>query len=102
MLRLLFERNFAPHGFCLQWEPALLWLHAVSDISIGVAYYAIPVALASLVLRRHDLAFGWIFWLFALFILACGTTHFIDVWVLWEPVYGFQGLLKAFTAVLSI
>ena len=46
--------------------------------------------------------FGWIFWLFALFILACGTTHFMDVWVLWSPDYGIQGILKAFTAVASL
>jgi PAS domain S-box-containing protein len=102
MLQSLFDRGFAPHGFCLQWEPGLLWLHAGSDLATGVAYYAIPVALAWLVLKRQDLAFGWMFWLFALFILACGTTHFMDVWVLWQPDYAVQGLLKAFTAVLSI
>jgi PAS domain S-box-containing protein len=102
MLQSLFERGFAPHGFCLQWQPGLIWLHAVSDLATGVAYFAIPVALAWIVLRRRDLAFGWIFWLFALFILACGTTHFMDVWVLWESDYGVQGLLKAFTAFVSI
>jgi PAS domain S-box-containing protein len=102
LLHSLFERGFAPHGFCLQWQPGLLWLHAVSDIATGLAYYAIPVALAWLTLKRRDVAFGWLFWLFALFILACGTTHFMDVWVLWEPDYGIQGLLKAFTGLFSI
>jgi PAS domain S-box-containing protein len=102
MLQLLFERGFAPHGFCLQWEPGLLWLHAGSDIATGLAYYVIPIGLARLVLRRNDFQFGWMFWLFALFILACGTTHFMDVWVLWNPDYGVQGLLKAFTAIVSI
>jgi PAS domain S-box-containing protein len=102
MLSWLFERGFAPHGFCLQWQPGLIWLHAGSDIATGLAYYAIPVGLAWLVLRRREVAFGWMFWLFALFILACGTTHFMDVWVLWEPDYGIQGLLKAFTALVSI
>jgi PAS domain S-box-containing protein len=87
----------------LSWQPALLWLHAVSDTATGVAYFAIPIGLAALVMRRHDLMFGWMFWLFGLFILACGTTHFMDVWVLWHPKdYGVQGLLKAFTAVVSI
>jgi PAS domain S-box-containing protein len=102
MFQSLFERGFAPHGFCLQWEPGLLWLHAGSDTATGVAYYAIPVGLAWFALKRSELVFGWIFWLFALFILACGTTHFMDVWVLWEPDYGLQGLLKAFTAIVSI
>ncbi|MGD0107897.1 MAG: PAS domain S-box protein, partial [Rhodopila sp.] len=58
--------------------------------------------LAWLLIERRDLAFAWMFWLFALFILACGTTHFMDVWVLWQPDYGVQGLLKAFTALISI
>ena len=29
------------------------------------------------------LCFGWLFWMFAVFIVACGTTHFMEVWVLW-------------------
>jgi PAS domain S-box-containing protein len=102
VLQSLFERGFTPHGFCLQWQPGLLWLHAGSDIATGVAYYVIPIGLAWLVLKRHDLTLGWMFWLFALFILACGTTHFMDVWVLWEADYGAQGLVKAFTALVSI
>jgi PAS domain S-box-containing protein len=102
MFSSLFDRSVIPHGICLQWEPTLLWLHAGSDIATGLAYYAIPVGLATLVIRHRELAFGWLFWLFALFILACGTTHFMDVWVLWNPDYGVQGLLKAFTAIASI
>ena len=102
MLSAVFGSGFVPHGICLLWEPALLWLHALSDLATGVAYYAIPVELAWLVIQRRDLAFSWIFWLFALFILACGTTHFMDVWVLWHPDYGIQGLLKGFTALASI
>ena len=101
MLLSLVTRDASPHGYCLLWQPDLLWLHAVSDIVTGLSYYAIPVSLGYLMLRRSDLVFGWIFWLFALFILACGTTHFIDVWVLWNPDYGIQGVIKAFTALAS-
>jgi PAS domain S-box-containing protein len=102
MISSLFEAGLAPHGICLLWQPGLLWLHAVSDIATGLAYFAIPIGLARLVLKRRELLFGWMFWLFALFILACGTTHFMDVWVLWHPDYGVQGLIKAFTAIASI
>ena len=98
----LFGQGFSPHGICLLWQPALLWLHAASDIATGIAYFVIPIGLASLVVKRRELRFGWIFWLFALFILACGTTHFMDVWVLWNPDYAIQGLIKAFTAIASI
>jgi PAS domain S-box-containing protein len=101
MLFSLFNRIAAPHGTCLLWQPDLLWLNAVADAVTGIAYYAIPVSIAFLVISRRDLAFGWIFWLFALFILACGTTHFLDVWVLWYPDYAIQGVFKAFTAIAS-
>lgn len=102
MLNWLLESNLSPHGICLLWQPGLLWLHAASDIATGIAYFAIPAGLAVLIGRRRDLIFGWMFWLFALFILACGTTHFMDVWVLWHADYGVQGLIKAFTALASI
>ena len=102
MISSLFRPGLSPHGICLLWQPGLVWLHAVSDIATGLAYFAIPIGLASLVLKRRELLFGWMFWLFALFILACGTTHFMDVWVLWHPDYGVQGLVKAFTAIASI
>jgi PAS domain S-box-containing protein len=101
LLGMFWETGLSPHGYCLLWQPALIWLHAASDTVIGISYYAIPVALAALVYNRKDFSFSWMFWMFALFILACGTTHFMEVWVLWHPDYGIQGLIKAVTAVAS-
>ncbi len=40
--------------------------------------------------------------MFAAFILACGTTHFLEIWVLWHPEYRLQGLMKALTAAISL
>jgi signal transduction histidine kinase len=91
-----------PHGFCLAWDPALLDLHVISDAVIALSYYSIPLALAYFVLRRQDLAFSWVFILFAVFILACGTTHVLDIWTLWHADYVTQGLVKAFTALASV
>jgi len=102
MLQMFPENGLAPYGNCLLWQPGLIWLHASSDIALGLAYYAIPVALGFLVVSHRDLALGRTFWLFALSILACGTTHFMEVWVLWHPDYLLQGLLKAFTAMTSV
>jgi PAS domain S-box-containing protein len=69
---------------------------------IGVSYYAIPIALAYFVWKRPEIDFGWVFWMFAGFIFACGTTHFFDVWTLWHPDYGIQGVVKAITAAISL
>ena len=104
ILNALFQPSgLTPHGYCLLWEPGLIWLHAVSDTMIGLAYYSIPLALIRFVRRRGgDVAFSWIFWLFAAFILACGTTHFMSLVTLWQPLYWIDGLIKAVTALLSI
>ena len=100
--QLFNSQTLTPHGVCLLWRPSLLWLHVVSDGLIGLSYYSIPLALASLMLRRRDISFGWMFWMFAAFILACGTTHFMSIWTLWHADYGIEGLIKLVTAVLSV
>lgn len=100
--RFLATDSLSPHGICLTWRPELIWTHVVSDAIIGIAYFSIPVALAVLVSRRRDIAFGWMGWCFAFFILACGTTHFMSIWTLWVPDYGLEALIKAFTAAVSI
>ena len=100
--RLLEKGSLSPHGICLLWRPELIWTHVVSDAVIGLAYFSIPIALGVFVTRRRDVAFGWMFWSFAVFILACGTTHFLSIWTLWVPDYGAEAIVKALTAVASI
>jgi signal transduction histidine kinase len=100
--RLFDSGDLAPHGICLLWRPELVWMHVVSDAVIGTAYFSIPLVLASFVARRPDVAFSWVFWCFALFILACGTTHLFSIWTLWNPDYGSEALIKAVTAAASI
>jgi PAS domain S-box-containing protein len=100
--RILDSSMFSPHGICLLWEPELIWLHVVSDASIAAAYFSIPFALAILVTKRRDLKFGWVFWAFAVFIMACGLTHVMSIYTLWVPIYGIEGIVKAVTAVASV
>ncbi|BAY10495.1 signal transduction histidine kinase [Calothrix sp. NIES-2098] len=52
--------------------------------------------------KRRDVPFDWIFLMFGTFIVACGTTHVMDVWTLWHPTYWLSGLIKAITAVVSV
>ncbi|MFE1601107.1 sensor histidine kinase [Methylobacterium sp. ID0610] len=100
--RFLDTESLSPHGICLLWRPELIWAHMISDALIGLAYFSIPVALGVFVTKRRDIAFGWIFWCFALFILACGTTHFFAIWTLFVPDYGAEALVKILTAVISL
>ncbi|MGE3936892.1 MAG: sensor histidine kinase [Rhodospirillaceae bacterium] len=99
---LMPDSAFLPHGICLSWEPALIWLHVGSDSLIALAYFSIPAALFYFASRRPDLANRRIIMLFVAFIAACGTTHLVGVWTLWYPDYVADGLIKAATAAVSI
>jgi len=94
--------SFLPHGYCFTWNPALLWTHVASDSLIGAAYVSMPITLLHLRRRRTDLPFNWIFLLFALFILSCGATHWIEVWTVWHPDYWLSGNVKMITAAASV
>lgn len=100
--RRLFVSDFMPHGHCYFWEPGVLWLNVASDTLIAAAYYAIPFVLFSFARRRKDLGFQWIFVAFGFFILACGSTHLMAVWTVWNGTYRLDGIIKAITAVSSI
>ncbi len=94
--------RYAPHGYCLLWQPELVWTHVIADVLIALAYFSIPLALITFARRRRDVSFGWMIWLFALFILACGTSHLMQVWNLWHGDYGVEAIVKAITAAASV
>lgn len=98
----LFATNLQPHGLCLLWNPALLWLFMLSDGMIALAYYSIPISLFLFFKKRKDLSFGWLFMMFGAFILACGTTHFMSIVTLWIPMYWMEAGFKAFAAIISM
>ncbi len=99
---LLNPAGLTAHGFCLSWAPGLVALHAASDAIIGLAYFSVPAALIYFVRQRRDLQYGWVFYLFVAFILACGATHLMAIVTLWLPVYGIEGVIKASTAIASL
>jgi PAS domain S-box-containing protein len=98
----LSSNGLMPHGFCYQWNPALIWLHAICDTLIAISYFSIPAALVYLTWKRRDIPFGWMFLSFSAFIAACGATHVMDVWTLWTPAYWLSGGVKLITALLSL
>ena len=97
-----FFSDFMPHGHCYAWTPSILWASVASDVIIAISYFSIPIALLYFMRKREDLPFSWIFALFGLFILACGTGHVFEVWNTWHGAYGGQAVVKVITAVASI
>ena len=94
--------RFMPHGYCYMWDPGIVSLNVISDGLIGLSYYAIPVILVYFVRKNRNLPLNWLFWMFGGFILACGTTHFMEIWNVWHGNYMLAGVLKAATAGLSL
>ncbi len=93
---------FMPHGGCYLWTTSLILLHSLSDGAIVLSYYSIPFILLYFVQQRQDLKFKWIFVLFGAFVLACGTTHLMEIWNIWHANYWLSGFVKALTALVSV
>ena len=98
----LLSRDFTPHGFCYLWDPRIVWLHVISDGLITLSYYCIPIVLVYFIRKNRDLPFNRIFWMFGGFILACGTTHLMEIWNVWHSSYLVAGVIKAITAAVSV
>lgn len=90
-----------PQGFCYLWDPRVVWLHVISDGVITLSYYCIPIILIYFIRKNRGLPFNRIFWMFGTFILACGTTHLMEIWNVWHGSYLLAGVLKAITAAIS-
>ncbi len=106
-MHLLFKQAFAsdhfvPYGQCFLWDPLLLWINVVSDSIVSVAYYVIPLLLIYFISKRRDLPFRSMFWMFSIFIVACGTAHALAVVTIWYPAYWATGAVKAVTAIAAL
>ncbi|MBV6325461.1 sensor histidine kinase [Duganella violaceipulchra] len=102
LMKMLRDERFMPHGHCFLWFPELLWTSVVADTVIALAYMTIPVTLIYFIRKRRDIPFDWMFGAFGVFILACGTTHLLDIWTIWHPDYWLLALVKVITAIASL
>ncbi len=95
--------QYLPTADALNNNTLLVWLHFSMDALIGLSYVAISSTLAYLAWRaRKDIPFLWMFVAFGAFIVACGFTHLVALWTLWQPMYYLAGSVKFVTAVASV
>lgn len=99
--KLFSTSDFPPRWYCGTWSEPLGWLHIVSDVGIFAAYLAIPCLIGYFACRRKDVPFPRVSWLFAAFILLCGTGHLLEAAIFWWPAYRVAGLWKLLTALVS-
>ncbi len=94
--------DFPARWNCGDWSTLHGWTHILADLAIAAAYSVIPFALAAYWwIKRNEMAFPRLFWLFGAFIFSCGATHVMEAVIFYHPAYRFAALLKIITAVAS-
>ncbi|MBD0703687.1 MULTISPECIES: sensor histidine kinase [unclassified Pseudomonas] len=102
LLALLTDKRFMPHGHCYLWRPDLLWTNVIADGLITLSYISIPFTLLYFIHKRKDVPFDWMLTAFGVFILACGTSHVMEILTIWQPYYWLSALVKVITAIASV
>lgn len=98
--------DFSPHKICWMLRSDLIWTHAIGGLMTAFAYYLIPVLLITIARKyRFDIRLKFIFGVYALFIFLCGTTHLLDVLMIWQIngfLITFDGWLRVLTGIVSV
>jgi len=100
-VKLFDVSDWPPRWHCGKWSDFHGWFFIVSDLLVWSAYFCIPLLILRFISKRKDARFHRIYFLFAAFILACGSTHFLDAIMFWFPAYRLNALMKFITGVIS-
>jgi PAS domain S-box-containing protein len=102
----LFGMNYLPHRYCYLAQPWLIWSNVTMDALIAASYVLIFSCLFWITGRLRRLpeihSFLWVFIAFGIFILACASTHLMEVITVWWPLYRLTVAFKVLCAVSSV
>ncbi len=93
-----------PHAVCWRADQHLIWTMVVANAITAMSYLTICLTLFYLVRHtRRVLARDWAYFAvgFALFIVACGSTHIMEVVTTWQPWFWLDASANILTALLS-
>jgi len=96
--------SLMPHRVCWAGDPQLVWTMVVTNAITFLSYVSICFTLLFMVRHtRRVIARDWAWFAvgFALFIIACGSTHLMDVVTTWIPVFWIDAWTSIITAILS-
>ena len=96
--------SLMPHAVCWRQDQNLIWTMAVTNAITFLSYFTICIALLYLARKtRGAVARDWGFFLvgFGVFIVACGSTHLLEVITTWIPVFWADAWTNIITAVFS-
>jgi chemotaxis family two-component system sensor kinase Cph1 len=95
--------QWPPRWHCGNWSNFHGWLYIISDLMVWIAYFLIPLIIFNYFnKKRGTIKFSKVYLLFALFILLCGATHFLDAMMFWVPMYRLNALVRFATGVVSL
>jgi signal transduction histidine kinase len=93
-----------PHAVCWRADSHLIWVMVVTNSVTFFSYLSICLTLLFLARRtRASIARDWGYFVvgFALFIVACGSTHLMEVVTTWLPWFWIDATTNVVTALLS-
>jgi signal transduction histidine kinase len=93
-----------PHRVCWAADPHLIWTMVITNAITFLSYVSLCITLLYLVRHtRRVIARDWAWFAvgFALFIVACGSTHLMDVVTTWVPAFWIDAWTSIITALLS-
>lgn len=96
--------SLMPHAVCWAAAPKLVWTMVITNLITFLSYVCICLTLLYLARRTgRVIARDWAYFVvgFALFIVACGSTHALEVVTTWIPIFWVDAWTNIITAVLS-
>ncbi|MBD0288176.1 MAG: PAS domain-containing protein, partial [Flavisolibacter sp.] len=100
--KLFDTADWPPRWHCGNWTDFHGWFYIISDLLIWSAYFAIPLIILKFISNKVNARFVRLYFLFAAFILVCGSTHLLDAITFWFPAYyRLNALVRFITGVVS-
>jgi signal transduction histidine kinase len=96
--------SLMPHAVCWRADQHLIWTMVFANAITALSYLSICITLLFLVRQtRRVIARDWAWFAtgFALFIVACGSTHVMEVVTTWVPFFWIDASANIITALLS-
>jgi signal transduction histidine kinase len=96
--------SLMPHAVCWRQDQRLIWTMAITNAITFLSYFSLCATLFYLARKTgRVIAREWIFFVigFALFIVACGSTHLLEVVTTWVPIFWVDAWTNIITASLS-
>ena len=93
-----------PHAVCWASAPRLIWTMVITNMITFLSYLSISGTLVYLAKRTGRVIardWAWFVFGFALFIIACGSTHLLEVITTWVDAFWIDAWVNIITAVTS-